>query len=241
MNRLFDKKPKKLSKSSRRHLSLGIPTNIAVGPLGFQADLDVGPKGECTSSYHDSDTDRSDSTVTPDEETPRTSRIVFRDKGGENQELPAPEASTSGVVEDNTEHGNELTSASVSYHPGQHSRGSLCLSPPEENAGDTRGEEGESAVAMKGACRYHCVVHFLLTTSTSSGDRLRGHGAGGSRHSHRCREGGHSWIRSSQDRLGGHLRLPSSLTTPYSKLFPDKRVCRKRLPSETRSRTSSGV
>ena len=163
MNRLFDKKPKKLSKSSRRHISLGIPTNIAVGPLGFRADLDIGPKGECTRSYHDSETDRSDSAVTPDEETPRTSRIVFHDKSGENQELPAPEASTSGVVVDNAEHGNALTSASDSYHHGHRSRRSLCLSPPEENAGDTREREGESAVVLGGVCGYRCVVHLLLT------------------------------------------------------------------------------
>jgi hypothetical protein len=40
------KRSKKLLKSSRRHLSFGISTNIAVGALGFQADLDIGPKGE---------------------------------------------------------------------------------------------------------------------------------------------------------------------------------------------------
>lgn len=40
------KKSKKLLKSSRRYVSLGISTNIAVGALGFRADLDIGPKGE---------------------------------------------------------------------------------------------------------------------------------------------------------------------------------------------------
>ena len=32
---------------------MGIPTNIAVGPLGFRADLDIGPKGERNRSYRD--------------------------------------------------------------------------------------------------------------------------------------------------------------------------------------------
>jgi hypothetical protein len=46
MDRLFDKKIKKLSKPSQRHIALGIPTNIAVGPLGFRAELDIGPQGK---------------------------------------------------------------------------------------------------------------------------------------------------------------------------------------------------
>jgi len=46
MNHKFDKKSKKSFKSSQRHISLGIPTNIAAGPLGFRAELDIGPKGE---------------------------------------------------------------------------------------------------------------------------------------------------------------------------------------------------
>ena len=46
MDRLFDKKSKKLPKPSQRHLALGIPTNIAAGPLSFRAELDVSPKGE---------------------------------------------------------------------------------------------------------------------------------------------------------------------------------------------------
>ena len=92
-------------------------------------------------------------TVTPDEETPRTSRIIFRDKGGENQKLPVPEASPSGVVVDNTEHGNELTSASVSYHHGRRSRGS-----------ETEGVSPIGALiysrgrAVRGECDDHLVM-----------------------------------------------------------------------------------
>ena len=46
MDHLFGKKSKKSRKSSQRHLSLGIPANIAAGPLGFRAELDIGPDGE---------------------------------------------------------------------------------------------------------------------------------------------------------------------------------------------------
>ena len=43
---MSDKKSKKPPKSLTKHLFLGIPTNIAVGPLGFQAELNVNAKGE---------------------------------------------------------------------------------------------------------------------------------------------------------------------------------------------------
>lgn len=46
MNRLFNKKPKKPLDPSHSHVSLGIPTNIAIGPLGFRAELDLSPNGE---------------------------------------------------------------------------------------------------------------------------------------------------------------------------------------------------
>lgn len=43
---MSDKKSKKSSKLPLKHLLLGIPTNIAAGPLGFRAELDIKPKGE---------------------------------------------------------------------------------------------------------------------------------------------------------------------------------------------------
>jgi len=46
MKRLLGKKPKKSSKPSQKHIHLGILTNIAAGPLGFQAELNIAPKGE---------------------------------------------------------------------------------------------------------------------------------------------------------------------------------------------------
>lgn len=42
----FRKKSKKSPKPPPKHIVLGIPTNTIVGPLGFQTDLDIGPKGE---------------------------------------------------------------------------------------------------------------------------------------------------------------------------------------------------
>ena len=46
MNRLLSKKSKKSVKYSQRDIFLGISTNIAAGPLGFRAELEVGPNGE---------------------------------------------------------------------------------------------------------------------------------------------------------------------------------------------------
>jgi len=53
MSNTLDKKPKKSLKPSQRHISLGIPTNVAVGPAGFQAELDIGPKGEQSRPHDD--------------------------------------------------------------------------------------------------------------------------------------------------------------------------------------------
>ena len=58
MDRLFDEKPKKSLDPSKRHVSLGIPINIAVGPLGFRAELDIDPKGGRCRSSRDLGTDR---------------------------------------------------------------------------------------------------------------------------------------------------------------------------------------
>jgi len=49
----FGKKSKKSLEPSQRHISLGIPTNIAIGPLGFRAELDVDPKSEQGRPYYD--------------------------------------------------------------------------------------------------------------------------------------------------------------------------------------------
>jgi hypothetical protein len=46
MNYSFDKKSKKSPKPSQQHTILGVPANIAAGPLSFRAGLGIGPKGE---------------------------------------------------------------------------------------------------------------------------------------------------------------------------------------------------
>jgi len=97
MDRPSGKRSKRSLKPAQ-HIFLGIPTNIATGPLGFRAELDIGPKGEKSRPHHDSGTDRSDPTGTLDEKDPRISRIVFCDKEREDQGAPVQEASTSGAV-----------------------------------------------------------------------------------------------------------------------------------------------
>lgn len=61
-NHPFNKKNKKTPKLSKNHIFLGIPANIAAGPLGFRAELDIGPKGEQSRSYRDLEADGSDPT-----------------------------------------------------------------------------------------------------------------------------------------------------------------------------------
>jgi hypothetical protein len=105
MNRLFDKKPKKSPKLTQRDIFLGIPTNIAAGLLGFQADLDIGPEGEQNRASRDLEVDSTDSTVALDEESTRGPRIVLQGKTSEDQELPAPETSIPSAVVGDTDHG----------------------------------------------------------------------------------------------------------------------------------------
>jgi len=51
MSHFSNKKHKKSPKPPQQHIALGIPTNIAVGPLGFRAELDVHPKGDLVMIY----------------------------------------------------------------------------------------------------------------------------------------------------------------------------------------------
>lgn len=51
MKHLFAKKPKKSPKPPRQNIALGIPTNIAVGPLGFRADFDIETEGDSIGIY----------------------------------------------------------------------------------------------------------------------------------------------------------------------------------------------
>ena len=50
MKRLFGKKVKKSLKPPQQIVAFVIPTNIAAGPLGFRAELDIDSTGD---SYQD--------------------------------------------------------------------------------------------------------------------------------------------------------------------------------------------
>jgi len=41
-----NKGPKKSPNPPQQYIALGVPTNIALGPLGFGVELDVDPKGD---------------------------------------------------------------------------------------------------------------------------------------------------------------------------------------------------
>lgn len=92
------KKSKKPYKFLTAH-SFGVPTNVAVGPLGFRTALEVSPKGERKSrSYHG--LDRPDSTAILDGNNPEPSRIVIREGGSETQDPLAPDTSTAVAIHD---------------------------------------------------------------------------------------------------------------------------------------------
>ena len=79
---MFRKKSKKLFKP----LPSVVPTNIAVGPLGFSAALDTDPKRN--RSDHESSRNQPD--PTPDEDNPKPSRIVFCETESGAQERLVP-------------------------------------------------------------------------------------------------------------------------------------------------------
>ena len=93
------KKSKKSSKAFT-NLFLGIPTNIAVGPLGFQAALDVNPKGKQNRSYLRLSGDRADPIAILDRGNPEPSRIVPHERGGGAQDPPVPGPSTTVEIRD---------------------------------------------------------------------------------------------------------------------------------------------
>ena len=93
------KKSKKPPRPLAKHLLFGIPANIAAGPLGFRAELDVNPQGEWTCSHCCLRADRTDPTAISDEKNPNPSRIVFRRRESEPQGSPVPGTSTAVDIE----------------------------------------------------------------------------------------------------------------------------------------------
>ena len=100
------KKSKKPLRPLEKHLLFGIPANIAAGPLGFRAELDVNPKGERICPHRGLRADRTDPTAISDEKNPNPSRIVFRRRESEPQGSPVPGTSTAVDIEP----GDHLTS-----------------------------------------------------------------------------------------------------------------------------------
>ena len=104
----------RLSKSSRddpKHISLEIPTDTIAGPLGFQADLDISPRVRRLSLGSSLlGAGRPHSIVALDENDTRASRVIFQNKGGKDQGLPAPGIPTTGMIAGGDEHGNGSTS-----------------------------------------------------------------------------------------------------------------------------------
>ena len=94
------KKSKKPLRPLAKHLLFGIPTNIAVGPLGFRAELGVNPQGEPNYPHRGLRVDRPDSTVSLDEKNPDPPRIVFHKRESEVQGPPVPGASTAVAIPD---------------------------------------------------------------------------------------------------------------------------------------------
>ena len=96
---MFGRKSKKTLKSTPKNLLFGIPANIAAGPLGFRAELDVESEGGWICSYRYSRQDRPDSTLILDENNPRPSRIAFGEKqsGVEGHSVPGTQASAVAV------------------------------------------------------------------------------------------------------------------------------------------------
>lgn len=94
MSRKKSKKPFKFL----TNLSFVIPTNIAVGPLGFRAALDV--NGKQDRSYLGLSGDRADPAAILDEGDPEPSRIVPREMESGAQDPPAPGPSTAVETRD---------------------------------------------------------------------------------------------------------------------------------------------
>jgi len=106
---MSDKESRKSLKPPQQHISLGIiPSNIAVGPLGFRAELATDTKSE-QSRYHDLEADGPDSTVVLDRDTGAL-RIVPQENKDEGQRLAFTEVSTPDAVVGGTEQGNDPTS-----------------------------------------------------------------------------------------------------------------------------------
>ena len=155
---MSDKKSKKPVKTLAKNLLLGIPTNIAAGPLGFRAELDIDPKGK--QRYFQSQL-RAGPTVVPDKKSPGPSRIVFHKKEVETEGLlGVPETSTYAVVVDDVGPVNPLTGRFFNLLPPRSMfTGIILLLRITEGTVNVGREEGGSRVARTSKCRCRRDVH----------------------------------------------------------------------------------
>ena len=109
MNRLFNNKRKKPPESFPQGILPTITTDIAAGPVSYQAQSNIGPEGGQTRSNRGPEVDRPDITLALDDRTGGGPGIVFQDRMDEDQEPPVSVASTSGVVIGGTECRNRRT------------------------------------------------------------------------------------------------------------------------------------
>ena len=140
----MDRLGKILKKSPKppQNIPLGIPTNIAAGPLGFRAELDITPKGKLDRLLRLRE-DSTDSTAALDKKDIRASHVVFHNEKGEDQGLSAPGTPTTGTAVAGDEHGNDLVGEWFSTpSSGLAFMWFQCLSAPEEDIVETG--EGES-------------------------------------------------------------------------------------------------
>ena len=174
MKRLFSKGPKKPPKYSQRDLFLGIPTNIAAGPLGFRAELSIASEGE--RSFLSSLIWTQIGLIRPWHQMKRVTGVhgsYFRAKLTKVRSLPRrkpppPVLWTSVTPTTDTAH---QVSVSDPCYLDWCSCGSQCLSVPEEGTPDTGDGEVESSGPSSCTCRYRFRVGFLLT-HTSCEKRL---------------------------------------------------------------------
>ena len=201
MNRLFDKKSKDSRKSSQRLLSLGIPTNVAIGPLGFRAELDIGPKGERNRPDRDL---RQMGLIRPwcqMKRTPGLRGSRFRKIRTKIEDLPPQKSRRPSPWSVLPSTGTTLqVSASGLYHRSRCSSGPAL--PRQKNTPGTLERKEVDRKRHQGVCDDTSVFYFLLTP-TRSGE---GHGARDNFRLHSCRKGDPRRIRSSQCYPGGHFR-----------------------------------
>jgi len=217
MSRFFGKKREK-----SQHIPLGIPTNVAAGPLGFRADLGISPKGERGRFNRNLGTDRLDSPVTLGEKDTATSRIVFHDKKSEDQHPPALQASTPSTVVGGTGYGNDPPSKCFQLPTGADVH--VDLDPLNIRRGPCwRGRR--RTVRGVERCVSKQLSGRLVLTSTSCEQKLDTRRPRGCRHCPRSRGRGRRGIRSSQSRPRRYLHnifsLRSSFTAAFSKFLPD--------------------